>query len=73
MQCKHHQYIVISEYFKMMYSIALSENIGKFVSPREFITLDEDTLVAEAAKVMRDKDTSCILSSARILKNQLVL
>jgi hypothetical protein len=27
-----------------MYSIALSENIGKFVSPREFITLDEDTV-----------------------------
>jgi CBS domain-containing protein len=44
-----------------MYSIALSENIGKFVSPRESITLDEDTLVAEAAKVMRDKNTSCIL------------
>jgi CBS domain-containing protein len=44
-----------------MYSIALSENIGKFVSPRELITLDEDTVVAEAAKVMRDKDTSCIL------------
>jgi CBS domain-containing protein len=43
-----------------MYSIALSENIGKLVS-RDFITLDEDTLVAEAAKVMRDKDTSHIL------------
>ena len=40
---------------------ALSENIGKFASLREFITLDEDTVVAEAAKVMRDKDTSCIL------------
>jgi CBS domain-containing protein len=44
-----------------MYSIALSENIGKFASMGEFITLDEDTVVAEAAKVMRDKDTSCIL------------
>jgi len=44
-----------------MYSIVLSENIGKFASLREFITLDEDTVVAEAAKVMRDKDTSCIL------------
>jgi CBS domain-containing protein len=44
-----------------MYSIVLSENIGKFASMREFITLDEDTVVAEAAKVMRDKDTSCIL------------
>ena len=44
-----------------MYSIALSQNIGKFASPREFITLDEDTVVAEAAKVMRDNDTSCIL------------
>jgi CBS domain-containing protein len=43
-----------------MYSIVLSENIGKFAS-REFITLDEDTIVAEAAKVMRDKNTSCIL------------
>jgi CBS domain-containing protein len=44
---------------KYMYSIALSEDIGKFVS-REFITLDEDTLVAEAARVMRDKDMSCV-------------
>jgi CBS domain-containing protein len=44
-----------------MYSIALSENIGKFASMGEFITLDKDTVVAEAAKVMRDKDTSCIL------------
>lgn len=44
-----------------MYSIVLSENTGKFASMREFITLDEDTVVAEAAKVMRDKDTSCIL------------
>jgi CBS domain-containing protein len=48
-----------------MYSIALSENIGKFVSPREFITLDEDTLLAEAAKVMRDKDTSCVLVASK--------
>ncbi len=44
-----------------LYSIALSQNIGKFISPRESITLDEDRLVAEAAKVMRDKNTSCIL------------
>jgi CBS domain-containing protein len=44
-----------------MYSIVLSENIGKFASLREFITLDEDTIVAEAAKVMRDKDTSYTL------------
>jgi CBS domain-containing protein len=43
-----------------MYSIVLSENVGKFAS-REFITLDEDTVVAEAAKVMRDKNTTCIL------------
>ena len=35
-----------------MCSIALSESIGKFVSPREFIALDEDTLVAEAADMM---------------------
>ncbi len=44
-----------------MYSIALSDNIGKFASLSEFITLDEDIVVAEAAKVMRDKDTSCVL------------
>jgi len=43
-----------------MYSIVLSENVGKFAS-REFITLDQDTVVAEAAKVMRDKNTTCIL------------
>ena len=48
-----------------MYSNDLSKNIGKLVSPREFITLDEDTLVAEAAKVMRDKDTTCILVVSR--------
>jgi CBS domain-containing protein len=53
---------MINQYFiNHMYSIALSENIGKLVSPRDFVTLDEDTLVAEAAKVMRDKDISCIL------------
>ena len=51
----------INKYSKWMYSIALSENIGKFASMEEFITLDEDTVVAEAAKVMRDKNTSCIL------------
>jgi CBS domain-containing protein len=44
-----------------MYSIPLSENIGKFASLREFATLEEDTVAAEAAKVMRDKGTSCIL------------
>jgi len=44
-----------------MYSIALSENVGKFASQREFTTLDEDTVVADAAKVMRDKNTLCIL------------
>ncbi len=49
---------------KYMYSIALSEDIGKFVS-REFITLDEDTLVAEAARVMRDKDMPCVLVSSK--------
>jgi CBS domain-containing protein len=51
-----------------MYSIVLSENIGKFASMREFITLDEDTVVAEAAKVMRDKDTSCILVVSKDFK-----
>jgi CBS domain-containing protein len=48
-------------FHKALYSIPLSENIGKLLSPREFITLDEDTIVAEAAKVMRDKDISCVL------------
>jgi CBS domain-containing protein len=53
---------MMNEYFiKYMYLIALSENIGKLVSPRDFVTLDEDMLVAEAAKVMRDKDISCVL------------
>ena len=52
---------MINHISQRMYSIALSQNIGKFASPREFITLDEDTVVAEAAKVMRDNDTSCIL------------
>jgi CBS domain-containing protein len=47
--------------FQYMYSIALSENVGKFASQREFTTLDEDTVVADAAKVMRDKNTLCIL------------
>ena len=61
MQCRHHQYIMINHISQRMYSIALSENIGKFASLSEFIALDEDTGVAEAAKVMRDKDTSCIL------------
>jgi hypothetical protein len=47
--------------------------VSAHLSLREFTTLDEDTVVAEAAKVMRDKDTSYIWLLARIPKNQLVL
>src|SRR5919198_6625765 len=44
-----------------MYSTQLSKNIGKMLSPIDFMIVDEDTLVAEAAKLMRDKDISCVL------------
>jgi CBS domain-containing protein len=43
-----------------MYSTTLSQYIGN-VAERNFVTLDEDTIIAEAAKIMRDKDISCIL------------
>jgi signal-transduction protein with cAMP-binding, CBS, and nucleotidyltransferase domain len=43
-----------------MYRLPLSEKIGN-LADRHFVTLDEDTLVGVAAKIMRDKDVSCVL------------
>lgn len=43
-----------------MYVSYLDENIGS-ISDRDFATLEEDRTVTEAAKIMRDKDTTSIL------------
>lgn len=43
-----------------MYRLPLSEKIGN-LADRHFVTLDEDTLVGVVAKIMRDKDVSCVL------------
>jgi signal-transduction protein with cAMP-binding, CBS, and nucleotidyltransferase domain len=43
-----------------MHKLSLSQKIGD-VADKNFVTLDENTLVGVAAKVMRDKDISCIL------------
>lgn len=43
-----------------MYDVNLSKNIGSIVQ-RDFVSMDEDTLVGEAAKIMQEKDISCIL------------
>jgi signal-transduction protein with cAMP-binding, CBS, and nucleotidyltransferase domain len=43
-----------------MYRITSSEKIGD-LADKDFVTLDEDTLVGVAAKTMRNKDVSCVL------------
>lgn len=43
-----------------MYMSDLAENIGS-IAERDFATLDGDRTVIEAAKIMRDKDTTSIL------------
>src|SRR5215510_665161 len=43
-----------------MYRIPLSEKVGD-LADRHIVTLEEDTLVDVAAKIMRDKDVSCVL------------
>jgi signal-transduction protein with cAMP-binding, CBS, and nucleotidyltransferase domain len=43
-----------------MYRLPLSEKIGD-LADKDFVTLDEDTLIGVAAKTMRDKDVSCVL------------
>ena len=43
-----------------MHKLSPSQKIGN-VTDKEFVTLDENTLVGVAAKIIRDKDISCIL------------
>ena len=43
-----------------MYRVPLSEKVGD-LADRHIVTLEEDTLVDVAAKIMRDKDVSCVL------------
>ena len=42
----------------------LSQKIGS-IAEKDYVTLSEDTLVGEAAKVMRDKDVSSVLVSSK--------
>ena len=43
-----------------MYRVPLAEKVGD-LADRHIVTLEEDTLVDVAAKIMRDKDVSCVL------------
>ena len=47
-----------------MYRIPLSEKIGD-LADKHFVTLEEDTLVGVASKIMRDNDLSCVLVSRK--------
>ena len=47
-----------------MYRIPLSEKIGD-LADKHFVTLEEDTLVGVACKIMRDNDLSCVLVSRK--------
>ena len=51
-----------------MYAIAMSEKIGK-VAESDFITLDENTIIADAVKLMRSKRPPIINQSI----NQLLI
>ena len=48
----------------MYTNFRLSEKVKSIVE-KDYITLSEDTLVGEAAKVMRNKDTSSVLVSSK--------
>jgi CBS domain-containing protein len=43
-----------------MYEVNLSKTVGDVVQG-DFVSIDENATVAEAAKIMRDKDTTCAL------------
>ncbi|HYA83998.1 MAG TPA: CBS domain-containing protein [Candidatus Bathyarchaeia archaeon] len=47
-----------------MYRVPLSEKIGD-LADKHFVTLEEDTLVGVAARIMRDNDLSCVLVSRK--------
>lgn len=42
-----------------MYSVSLNQKVGTMVE-KGFATMDEDTIIIDAAKVMRDKDISSV-------------
>ncbi|HXX99235.1 MAG TPA: CBS domain-containing protein [Candidatus Bathyarchaeia archaeon] len=47
-----------------MYRVPLSEKIGD-LADKHVVTLEEDTLVGVAARIMRDNDLSCVLVSRK--------
>jgi CBS domain-containing protein len=51
-----------------MYSNSLDEKVGKLVE-RDFITLDENTIVADAAKLMKDKGFSFVFVTRKSLES----
>ena len=51
-----------------MYSNSLDEKVGKLVE-RDFISLDENTVVADAAKLMKDKGFSFVFVTRKSLES----
>ena len=53
-----------------MYSTSLSEKVGKLIE-RDFISLDENTVVADAAKLMKDKGFSFVFVTNKSLESSI--
>ena len=51
-----------------MYSTSLSEKVGNLVE-RDFLSLDENTVVADAAKLMKDKGFSFVFVTRKSLES----
>jgi signal-transduction protein with cAMP-binding, CBS, and nucleotidyltransferase domain len=51
-----------------MYSTSLSEKVGNLVE-RDFLSLDENTIVADAAKLMKDKGFSFVVVTRKSLES----
>ena len=51
-----------------MYSTSLSEKVGNLVE-RDFLSLDENTIVADAAKLMKDKGFSFVFVTRKSLES----
>jgi CBS domain containing-hemolysin-like protein len=53
-----------------MYSNSLSEKVGNLVE-RDFVSLDENTLVADTVKLMKDKGFSFVFVMRKSLESQI--
>lgn len=51
-----------------MYSTSLSEKVGDLIE-RDFLNMDENAIVAEAARLMKDKGFSSVFVICKSLKS----